>query len=63
MQRLREISKRIAAIQATILLTFVYVVFAPFMWVRFRFGGGTFAPSWMPWNYDADTIEDCTKQY
>lgn len=64
-QGFKRFSKKIAAIQARIILTVVYILFTPIFAFLLRISKGkTYKKTgWLPWTIHLDSIEDLKKQF
>lgn len=59
--RAKALSKRIVAIQATVLLSVVYLLCMPFLRIGYAIRARR-AKGWVPWTLVTDSVEDAQSQ-
>lgn len=65
MKTLRNISKKIAQIQALFILTIIYILFVPFFVLLFRYfkGKTRSKTAWSSWKNPTNTMHDLKRQF
>ena len=64
-QKFKQFSKKVAVVQARIILTIVYIIFVPIFAVFLRMSKEKkySETGWLPWILRLDSIDDLNKQF
>jgi hypothetical protein len=60
--RLKALSAKIIELETTILLSALYLVGIPFVWLLYRVSGHRLSVGWKPWKYQTDTLDACRSE-
>lgn len=62
MKVIKEFSAKIVAFQTNILLTLVYIIILPIVWVLYKIFQNKKQDGWRQWSIKSDTVIDILKQ-